>query len=64
MKKVLLVAVIAVVLCSCSNQYKSEHAVKKFIEKYSTNPETYKPVQFMPVEEYKSKYGKSVTTPE
>jgi len=57
MKKIMVLILMAFILCSCSKQYKAEHAVSKFIQKYSTNPDSYNPIDFMKVEEYKNKYG-------
>lgn len=53
MKKNFVIVIFLVVLfffTSCDEQSKAEKSVSNFIEKFSLNPETYEPIEFINLE--------------
>lgn len=46
-----------VIITSCTKQQKAEKAVSEFIEKFSTNPETYESIEFLEVEKSSTEEG-------
>ena len=50
MKKLIIPLFLCLFIVGCSNQQRGERSVKSFIQKFSTNPKTYEPVDFLKIE--------------
>lgn len=50
MKKLIIPLFLCLFVVGCSNQQRGEKAVKSFIQKFSTNPKTYEPIEFLDIE--------------
>lgn len=52
-----VLAVFTVSLTSCTKQQKAEKSVSNFIKKFSTNPDTYEPIEFLSIEKSSTEFG-------